>query len=380
MLELNLRLIKMIDKNTLPEVWQTQLEELGFNEFTAVQEESFEPLKDGMNVIATSPTGTGKTLAYLLPLLLNVKKGAGQQLLILAPNSELAGQIHDVTKTWAEPLGLKASLVIAGASLKRQIERLKKAPEIVIATPGRALELVKDKKIKMTAINTIVLDEVDQLVEDGQFNFVKPIINRTPKDYQFAFYSATADSQLEKIQQIAENKLSNLVEINVTETDSNVEHIFVEVEKRKKVDFLRQLAHLPNMRGLVFFNKLDDLGNAEQKLQYQGIDAQSLASDVGGRFRKVLLDKFKNGEITLLLATDLLARGIDIENLDYVINFDVPVTEESYLHRAGRTGRMGKDGTVLSIISSPIEKKNLKKLANDPQEKILKAQKFVDKK
>ncbi|WEV61074.1 DEAD/DEAH box helicase [Streptococcaceae bacterium ESL0729] len=369
----------MIDKKTLPEVWQKQLTDLGFENFTQIQEESFEPLSNGQNVVATSPTGTGKTLAYLLPLLLKVQKGRGQQLLILAPNSELAGQIFEVTKTWAEPLGLKSSLVIAGASLKRQIERLKKAPEIVVATPGRALELVKDKKIKMTAIDMIVLDEVDQLVEAGQFNFVKPIINRTPKDYQFAFYSATANSQLDKIQEIASSKLKNLLEINIQATESQVDHIFTEVERRRKVDFLRQLAHLPGMRGLVFFNRLDDLGNAEEKLQYQGINAASLASDIGGRYRKVLLEKFKNGDITLLLATDLLARGIDIENLDYVINFDVPVTEESYVHRAGRTGRMGKEGTVLTLLSNPIEKKDLKRLTTT-SEKVLKNQKFIDKK
>lgn len=306
----------MIDIKNMPEIWQEQLKELGFTNFTDIQEESFNPLKEGKNVLATSPTGTGKTLAYLLPLLLNVDKGRGQQVLILAPNSELAGQIFEVVKTWAEPLGLSSNLIVAGASIKRQLERLKKGPQIIVATPGRALELVKDKKIKMTSIDTIVLDEVDQLLEDGQFNFVKPIINRTPKNYQFAFYSATAKSQIDKITEIAENKLSNLVEIEIEDGEQTVEHIFIEIEKRKKVDFLRQLAHLPNMRALVFFNKLDDLGNAEQKLQYQGIEAQSLASDVGGRFRKVLLEKFKNKEITLLLTTDMLARGIDIDNLE----------------------------------------------------------------
>ena len=368
----------MIDKTKLPDAWQEKLRNLDFLNFTEIQDKSFDPLSEGQSVIATSPTGTGKTLAYLMPLLLSLKKGAGQQLLILAPNSELAGQIFDITKIWAEPLGLSANLIVSGASLKRQLERLKKAPEIIVATPGRALELVKDKKIKMTSIDKIVLDEVDQLLEDGQFKFVKPIINRTPKDYQFAFYSATANSQLDKINAITDKKMASAIELTVENTESNVEHISSQVEKRKKIDFLRQVAHLPNMRGLVFFNKLDDLGNAEEKLQYLGIQAQSLASDVNGRFRKIILQKFKDGEITLLLTTDMLARGIDIENLDYVINFDVPMTAESYLHRSGRTGRMGKEGTVLTLISSQEDRKNLKKYI-DAQEKILKSQKFIDK-
>jgi superfamily II DNA/RNA helicase len=367
--ELNLTLTK----NDLPDVWADVLAPV--SDFTAVQKLSFDAIRSGQNVLATSPTGTGKTLAYLLPSLLKIQKKQGQQLLILAPNSELAGQIFEVVKSLAEPLGLTANLIISGASIKRQIERIKKGPEIIVATPGRALELVKDKKIKMTAINTIILDEVDNLLEDSQWRFVKPIITRTPKDYQFIASSATAHEVFGSMAQFA----PDLLEINVASTETQVDHFMVKVENRKKIDLLRQIAHIPNMRGLVFFNRLEDLGNAEEKLQYQQIAAVSIASDISGRFRKTIIEKFKAGEITLLLATDIAARGLDIDDLDYVINFDIPVNAESYTHRSGRTGRMGKSGAVINIVGNSFDEKNVKKYQKQP-EKILKAGQFLDKK
>ncbi|WP_172354692.1 DEAD/DEAH box helicase [Lactococcus insecticola] len=359
-----------LTKNDLPDVWQAPLAAVA--DFTDVQKKSFDAISQGQNILATSPTGTGKTLAYLLPSLLKIEKKRGQQLLILAPNSELAGQIFEVVKTLSEPLGLSANLIISGASIKRQIERIKKAPEILVATPGRALELVKDKKIKMTSINTIILDEVDNLLEDSQWRFVKPIITRTPKNYQFIASSATAHDVFSSMQDFA----PDLVEINVEKTGSSVDHFMIKVENRKKIDLLRQIAHIPGMRGLVFFNRLEDLGNAEEKLTYQNIAAVSIASDISGRFRKTIIEKFKNGDITLLLATDIAARGLDIDDLDYVINFDIPVNLESYTHRTGRTGRMGKSGTIVNIVGNSFDEKNVKKYQKQP-EKMLKAGEFI---
>ena len=152
-------------KETFPTVWQDQLNQLGFAELTAIQEKIFQPISQGQMVLGISPTGTGKTLAYLFPSLLKLKPKKAQQLLILAPNTELAGQIFDVCKSWAEPLGLSSQLLLSGNSQKRQIERLKKGPEILIGTPGRIFELIKLKKIKMMNVDTIILDEFDQLLD-----------------------------------------------------------------------------------------------------------------------------------------------------------------------------------------------------------------------
>ena len=342
-------------KKQFPPSWQNQLAKLGFEDLTAIQEKMFEPISTGDTVLGISPTGTGKTLAYLFPSLLKLTPKKAQQLLILAPNTELAGQIFEVCKTWAEPLGLTAQLLLSGSSQKRQIERLKKGPEIIIGTPGRIFELVKLKKIKMMNVETIILDEFDQLLSDSQYHFVDKITHYAPRDHQLVYMSATAKFDHDKI---AENTLEISIDDQVLD---NIQHFYMQVEKRDKVELLRKLSNVEDFRGLVFFNALSDLGSAEEKLQYREANAVSLASDVNVKFRKVILDKFKEHQITLLLATDLVARGIDIDSLECVVNYELPRDLETYTHRSGRTGRMGKEGYVITFISHPEELKTLKK-------------------
>lgn len=343
--------------STFPEAWQKKMTELHFTQLTDIQEKAFDPIQQGDNLLGISPTGTGKTLAYLLPSLLKLTPKKAQQLLILSPNTELAGQIFEVTKEWAEPIGLTAQLFLSGSSQKRQIERLKKGPEILIGTPGRIFELIKLKKIKMMNVNSIILDEFDELLGDSQYHFVENIINRVPRDHQMIYMSATdkVDDNL-----LAENTLR----IDLSDQKLNsIKHYYISVDKRDRLELLRKLSNIPNFRGLVFFNSLSDLGASEERLQYNNVSAVSLASDVNVKFRKVILEKFKNHEIALLLATDLVARGIDIDNLEYVINFEVARDKETYTHRSGRTGRMGKTGAVITFVSHKEDLKKLKKFA-----------------
>lgn len=355
-----------------PESWQNLLASKGMTAATPIQHDLFNPISQGDNVLGISPTGTGKTLAYLFPLLLNLKPKKAQQVLILAPNSELAGQIFDVTKSWAEPLGITAQVFLSGSSQKRQIERLKKGPEILIGTPGRVFELVKLKKIKMMNINTIVLDEFDELLSDSQYHFVTKISRHVPRDHQMIYISAT-----NKISPDALVENTQLYDLSDQQLDS-IKHYYMTVDKRDRLDLLRKFANIPDFRGLVFFNSLSDLGAAEERLQYNGASAVSLASDINIKFRKVILEKFKNHEISLLLGTDLLARGIDIENLEVVINFDIPRDREAYTHRSGRTGRMGKEGAVISLVTHPEDLKKLKKFAK-VTELVLKNQELYEK-
>lgn len=344
-------------KEIFPTVWQEKLNQLGFAELTAIQEKIFQPISQGETVLGISPTGTGKTLAYLFPILLRLKPKKAQQLLILAPNTELAGQIFDVCKSWAEPLDLSSQLLLSGNSQKRQIERLKKGPEILIGTPGRIFELIKLKKIKMMNVDTIILDEFDQLFSDSQYHFVDKICHYAPRDHQFIYMSATTKFDAE---QIEPNTLTIQVE---GQSLDNIQHFYMEVDKREKVELLRKLSNVEDFRGLVFFNSLSDLGSAEEKLQYREVSAVSLASDVNVKFRKVILERFKDHQLTLLLATDLVARGIDIDSLECVVNYEVPRDAETYIHRSGRTGRMGKEGYVITLVSHPEELKSLKKLS-----------------
>lgn len=354
-------------KTNFPSVWQEMLEKAGFDSLTDIQQQAFEPIFTGKDLLAISPTGTGKTLAYLWPSLLALSPKKSQQLLILAPNTELAGQIFEVCKGWSEAIGLQAQLFLSGSSQKRQIERLKKGPEILIGTPGRVFELIKLKKIKMMNINTIILDEFDQLFSDSQYHFVEKIINYVPRNHQLIYMSATAKFDRQKISPTVET-----IDLSEQKLD-NIQHYYLMVEKRDRQNLLKKFANVPDFRALVFFNSLSDLGATEERLNYNGANAISLASDVNVKFRKVIIDRFKDHQIQLLLATDLVARGIDIDNLECVLNFEVPFDQEAYTHRAGRTGRMGKDGVVITLVSNPNELKQLKKYAS-VQEVILKNQ------
>ncbi|WP_349627505.1 MULTISPECIES: DEAD/DEAH box helicase [unclassified Enterococcus] len=362
-------------REKLPKKWQAKVEQLDMNEFTAIQTRSFDTLLKNFNLLMVSPTGTGKTLAYLLPLLLKVQKAQGNQLLILAPTAELAVQIHEVVKEWSADLDLKSNVIIGGASLKRQMERLKKAPEVIVGTPGRLLELIKAKKIKLAKIETIVLDEVDQLFEPEQFKLVNRLIRYAPKKYQLVAVSATAERIEAQFSELTEGHFERLI---VDAQPSVVDYLKISVEKRKKVELLGKIANVPEMQALVFFNQLNDLGAVEEKLIYQGVPVASLASDVNKNYRKVILDKFKNGELTYLLVTDILARGIDINQLPFVINFDLPMNQESFIHRSGRVGRMGNHGTVLTLVQQADEKW-LKKFKVDFTEVTLKGLQFIEK-
>ena len=248
-------------KTKLPTEWLELLDQLGFQEFTPIQIQLFDPILDGQTLLGVSPTGTGKTLAYLLPSLLRLQKKKAQQLLILAPNTELAGQIFEVTKTWGEAIGLTAQLFLSGSSQKRQIERLKKGPEILIGTPGRIFELIKLKKIKMMNVETIILDEFDQLLDDSQIHFVEKITHYAPRDHQLIYMSATTKFDQDKI---APN--TRTIDLSDQKLD-NIQHFYMQVDQRHRVDMLRKLAHVADFRGLVFFNSLSDLGSAEEKLQ-----------------------------------------------------------------------------------------------------------------
>ncbi|MBF8970703.1 DEAD/DEAH box helicase [Streptococcus sp. NLN76] len=344
--------------NNFPQVWQERWQADGFDQATPIQEALWQPIQNGESLLGISPTGTGKTLAYLLPLLLKVRKGQGQQVLILAPNSELAGQIYEVTQAWAQDLGLKTQLFLSGSSQKRQMERLKKGPEVLIGTPGRVLELVKLKKIKLLSIDTIVLDEFDQLLSTSQLPFVERLLTYVPKTHTHIYMSATQGIPMDQLQEG-----TRLIALGQEEKSSHLQHFYMQVPQREKVATLRKLLAVDDFRALAFFNALSDVGNAEEKLQYHHLPAYSLASDINVQMRKQILDRFKDGSISLLLATDLVARGIDIQGLDCVIQVDLARDKDTYTHRAGRTGRMGRPGSVITFVSHPQELKQLKKYA-----------------
>lgn len=333
-----------------PENWQKKYEDKGFVSPSLIQRAVFQPLSNKQSIVAVSPTGSGKTLAYLWPLLLNVEPGEASALVIFASSQELAIQVADVAREWGKDKELKVQSLVGGANVKRQIEGLKKKPEILIGTPGRILELMKAKKIKAHQVKTMVFDEADQLFDAGNSQIIDQILHQAPTEYQLAFFSATADRSLESIEKITGKTFET---IDVTAEDDSrkgLRHYFLRVPIRKKDDYLRRLTHIEDFHGLIFFNQLTELGVMEEKLLYRGVPVGSLASDQNKLLRKAALEQFKKKMVRALLTTDVAARGLDITGLPYVVNVEVPLSEEAYLHRSGRTGRMGNEGIVITLV------------------------------
>lgn len=333
-----------------PKQWQEKWADKAFAAPSLIQEAVFQPLRNKQSIIGVSPTGSGKTLAYLLPLLLNVSPGEGSSLLILASSQELAIQVADVTREWSKELDLNVQSLVGGANVKRQIEGLKKKPEILVGTPGRVLELMKTKKVKAHQIKTIVFDEADQLFADSSVQLVEQILHQAPVEYQLAFFSATADRSIEAIEKVTGRSFETIDVTHEDDSRKGLKHYFLRVPSRKKDDYLRRIAHVKDFQGLVFFNQLSELGVMEEKMVYRGVPVASLASDQNKLLRKAALDQLKEKRVRALFTTDVSARGLDIDALPYVINAEVPLSEESYLHRSGRTGRMGNDGIVVTFV------------------------------
>lgn len=334
----------------LPEKWQQKAKDEGFEEATHIQEKVFSKLNQKESLVGVAPTGTGKTLAYLWPTLLNVEPKQGNQLLVLTPSQELGVQVSNVARNWALDLGLQVQSLIGGANKKRQIEKLKAKPEVLVGTPGRLVELIKEKKVKAAYIQTVILDEADQLLQKEALGFMQSIIKSVPNSNQFAFFSATGTNALPEIKQLFQQELPV---VDVTKEDNHlqqVDHYYLVYPARRTVDVLRRLGHVTDFQGLVFFNEVQDLGSAVEKLQYHHLPVASLASDQDKQARKQALENFRQQELVELLTTDVASRGLDIADLYYVVNTEVPNSKESYLHRAGRIGRMGKAGAVITIV------------------------------
>lgn len=350
----------MLIENSLP-AFKQHWEELAYSEPSAIQEKVYEPLKTGKDVVGISPTGTGKTVAYTLPALEQVEPKAGLQLVILTPSQELSIQVGEVVQEWASQIGLTSQTIIGGANLKRQIDKLKEKPEIIVGTPGRIFEISETKKLKLHAVKTVILDEADQLLQQEQLATVRKLVNKMPGQRQMGFFSATSN---ELMQELAKWFNVEPLWIDATEEDRSkgeVLHAYIETPTRKRVETLRRLTHMKDFRGLVFVNNVANLTLAFEKLTYEGISVAVLHGEKYKTERRQALQQFRDGKIKLLLTTDVGSRGLDIQDLPYVIQYDVPQTKESYIHRSGRTARMGKTGTVLTLVNER-ELREFKKL------------------
>lgn len=315
----------------------------GFEKPTPVQEQAAQLIMEGKDVIAESPTGTGKTLAYALPVLERIKPDQKHpQAVILAPSRELVMQIFQVIQDWKTGSELRAVSLIGGANVKKQVEKLKKNhPHIIVGTPGRVFELIQAKKLKMHEVKTIVLDETDQLVLPEHRETIKQIIKTTLRDRQLLCFSATLKKETEDVLRDM-TKEPEVLKVERSKAEAGkVKHQYIICDQRDKVKLLQKLSRLHGMQALVFVRDIGNLSVYAEKLAYHHVDLGILHSEAKKMERAKIIKAFEQGEFPLLLATDIAARGLDIENLPYVIHADIP-DEDSYVHRSGRTGRAGK--------------------------------------
>ncbi len=330
---------------------------------TPIQREAIPAILNGHDVIAESPTGTGKTLAYLLPVCQNLDTQSKElQALILAPTHELVMQIAREAEAFVSTLGLTSAALIGGVDVKRQLDKLKQHPAVVVATPGRLKELLEMRKIKVHTVKTLVIDEADRMLDRGFAQAVLDISKRTLRDTQRLFFSATLPEEI--VGMIRPHlKEPVIVKANAPEFAAVVRHYYLVSEGRKKVDTLRRLLRLVNAASsIVFVNTLSKVEEIQDKLSYHHLECRLIHRDTSKEQRAQTIAAFRAKKFPVLIATDVAARGLDVEGVECIVHFDPATDADAYIHRSGRTGRMGAKGVVFSLIV-PQERFILEKFA-----------------
>ena len=331
------------------------VEELGFDHPMPIQEEVIPLLlAETRDIIALAQTGTGKTAAFGLPIIHKIDiQNKAPQTLILCPTRELCHQISDDLIDYSKYLnGIKILPVYGGSSIESQIRALKRGVHIIVATPGRLIDLLNRKIMSLDLVKTVVLDEADEMLNMGFTESIDDILSRVSNDRSMLLFSATMPKEIERI---TKKYMSNPKEIVVgrkNEGALNVKHIYYMVAARDKYLALKRIAdYYPNIYAIVFCRTRRETQEIADKLIQDGYDADSLHGELSQSQRDLVMSKFRNKNLQFLVATDVAARGLDIDDITHVINYSLPDDVESYTHRSGRTGRVGKNGTSISIIN-----------------------------
>lgn len=332
------------------------LNKIGYTTPTPIQSKSIPYILQGKDIFGCAQTGTGKTAAFALPILQllseneKLRNTKGIKALILAPTRELASQISENITAYSAKLNIKHTVIFGGVSQHTQVNALKNGVDILIATPGRLLDLMQQGIVRLNMIHYLVLDEADRMLDMGFINDINKLIAKLPIQRQTVFFSATASSD---IMQLAQTLLSDPVNVQVAPVSSASGLITQSVYHVKKEDKKLLLKHLINDQNiehaLVFTRTKHGADKVVKDLKRDGITALAIHGNKSQNERVKALSRFKDKSIRMLVATDVASRGIDVEKLSHVINFDVPEQAESYVHRIGRTGRAGEDGTAISF-------------------------------
>ncbi len=318
----------------------------GYTTPTPIQKEAIPPILEGRDILGLAQTGTGKTAAFVLPLLQRLLDGPRKKVraLIIAPTRELAEQIHADISKMAKKTGLRSLSIYGGVGKHPQIKAIRNGVEIIVACPGRLLDLLNDRAVSLNAVEALVLDEADHMFDKGFLPDIRRIIKQLPTKRQSLVFSATMPKE---IRHLAENILKNpaTVQINHTQPVLAISHVLFQVAKASKTALLKSIIQKEEMTStLVFTRTKHKAKSLALQLQKAGYSAASIQGNLSQQKRQQALNGFKDGTFKILVATDIAARGIDVQGISHVINYDVPDTAETYTHRTGRTGRAERTG------------------------------------
>lgn len=325
----------------------------GYTTPTPIQAQAIPKVMKGSDVMGLAQTGTGKTAAFGLPILNRLVKGSRGHVraLVIAPTRELAEQINDSFGELGKHTGLRSITVYGGVGVNPQVQKLRKGVEIVVACPGRLLDHIKQRTIDLSKLETLVLDEADQMFDMGFFPDIRRILGHLPKKRQTLLFSATMPKE---IRSLAHEVLTDpeTVQVDTVAPATTVSHALYPVEQHLKTDLLLELLqHTDTESVLVFTRTKHRAKRLGQKLENCGYKAASLQGNLSQSRRLAALEGFRNGTYQILVATDIAARGIDVSKISHVINFDIPDTPEAYIHRIGRTGRAARTGDAFTMVS-----------------------------
>lgn len=341
------------DLSLSPKLLQNILNK-GYQTLTTIQEQSILPLMDGRDMMAISKTGSGKTAAFLIPIIEHaLKDPSNYSALIVTPTRELALQIEEEFKSLTQGLHLYSATFIGGTNINSDPQKLARKLQVIVGTPGRLLDLSDRKVLDLRKINTLVLDEFDRMLDMGFVLDVNKLVNRIGKREQTLLFSATLEPNQKKL---IDGLLNNPIEVKVDSgsgTNENIEQTTIRVpEGQDKFDLLAELFLNPELEKVILFTETKRLADRlAKKLNQSGIKAGQIHGDKSQNFRNRMIEEFKVGNIRVLVATDVAARGIDVADVSHVINYQLPMTMDAYIHRIGRTGRAGKVGHAITFVN-----------------------------
>lgn len=332
---------------------------LGFTEPTPVQAQAIPVVLTGRDIVASAQTGTGKTAAFALPALQLVAgtRGKGPHALVVTPTRELAAQIESVVSVVCKETGQRAVIVMGGTKFDRQIKELERGCDLLVATPGRLIDLMEHKHVSLSQVRVLVLDEADRMLDMGFWPSVRRIMHALPKEHQTLLFSATIPPSIKSTIDVLLTDPATVEISRVGETADTVEEHLCPITQGQKTELLRALLETGGAAGerpervLVFCRTKHRVDDVSKTLKAAGVKVDVMHADRPQAARARALEKFRDGKVQVLVATDVMSRGIDVSGIDAVVNFDVPMDPEDYVHRIGRTGRAGATGHAYTFVA-----------------------------